>query len=38
MPTLLTLNLPRVAHVAVTNDTLMVDLEDGRAVSVPIGW
>jgi hypothetical protein len=24
--------------VAVTDDTLSVDLEDGRTVSVPIGW
>jgi hypothetical protein len=24
--------------VAVTEDTLSVDLEDGRTISVPIGW
>ncbi|HEX9840279.1 MAG TPA: DUF2442 domain-containing protein [Anaerolineales bacterium] len=33
-----TLNLPRVINVSVTDDTLTVDLEDGRTVSVPIGW
>lgn len=30
--------LARVLNVAVTDDTLSVDLEDGRTVSVPIGW
>jgi hypothetical protein len=30
--------LPRVLSVTVTDDTLSVDLEDGRSVSVPIGW
>jgi len=29
---------PRVANVTVTEDTLSVDLEDGRTISVPIGW
>jgi hypothetical protein len=33
-----TLNLPRAVRVSVTDDTLSVDLEDGRTVSVPIGW
>ena len=28
----------RVLNVTVTDDTLCVDLEDGRTVSVPIGW
>lgn len=28
----------RVLKVEVTDDTLSIDLEDGRAVSVPIGW
>ncbi|HXU39242.1 MAG TPA: DUF2442 domain-containing protein [Blastocatellia bacterium] len=28
----------RVLSVDVTDDTLSVDLEDGRSVSVPIGW
>ena len=32
------LNLPRVVSVSVTDDTLSVDLEDGRTVFVPIGW
>ncbi|MBM3333254.1 DUF2442 domain-containing protein [Candidatus Sumerlaeota bacterium] len=35
---LATLALSRVVNVAVTDDTLSVDLEDGRTVSVPIGW
>src|SRR5258708_30539578 len=30
--------LSRVLNVEVTDDTLSVDLEDGRTVSVPIGW
>jgi hypothetical protein len=33
-----TLALPRVTNVKVTDDTLTVDLEDGRTISVPIGW
>jgi hypothetical protein len=33
-----TLTLPRVVNVTVTDDTLSVDLEDGRTVAVPIGW
>lgn len=33
-----TLVLPRVTQVSVTDDTLSVDLEDGRTISVPIGW
>ncbi len=30
--------LSRAVSVAVTDDTLSVDLEDGRTISVPIGW
>lgn len=33
-----TLALPRVTQVTVTDDTLSVDLEDGRTIAVPIGW
>ena len=33
-----TLTLPRVVNVTVTDDTLAVDLEDGRTIAVPIGW
>ena len=33
-----TISLPRAVNVSVTDDTLSVDLEDGRTVSVPIGW
>jgi len=29
---------PRITEVSVTDDTLSVDLEDGRTISVPIGW
>ena len=29
---------PSVEHVDVTEDSLTVDLADGRTVSVPIGW
>ena len=32
------LTLPRVVSVMVTDDTLSVDLEDGRTIAVPIGW
>jgi hypothetical protein len=32
-----TLTLPRVVSVTVTDDTLAVDLEDGRTIAVPIG-
>ena len=30
--------LSKIINVAVTDDTLSVDLEDGRTISVPIGW
>ena len=33
-----TLSLPRAIDVTVTEDTLSVDLEDGRTIAVPIGW
>ncbi len=33
-----TLALPRITAVRVSDDTLTVDLEDGRTLSVPIGW
>ena len=33
-----TLSLPRIVGVTVTDDTLSVDLEDGRTISVPVGW
>ena len=28
----------KIINVVVTDDTLSVDLEDGRTVAVPIGW
>lgn len=30
--------LPKIVNVTVTDDTLSADLEDGRSISVPIGW
>ena len=30
--------LPRIISVTVTDDTVSVDLEDGRTMAVPIGW
>jgi len=33
-----TLALPRIVAVSVTDDKLAVDLEDGRTISVPIVW
>ena len=33
-----TLTLIRITNVTVTDDTLAVDLEDGRTISIPIGW
>ena len=32
------IKLSRVIDVSVSDDTLAVDLEDGRTISVPIGW
>ena len=29
---------PKAVHVTVTDDTLSVDLADGRTIAVPIGW
>ncbi|CAG0952987.1 hypothetical protein ANRL2_00240 [Anaerolineae bacterium] len=33
-----TFALPRAINVTIDDDTLSVDLEDGRIISVPIGW
>ena len=33
-----TLALPKVVNVIINDDNLSVDLEDGRTISVPIGW
>lgn len=35
---MVTFTLPRMIKAIVTDDTLSVDLEDGRTVLVPIGW
>jgi len=32
------LTLIRINNVTVTDDTLSVDLEDGRTIAIPIGW
>ncbi len=29
---------PRIVDVIITDDTLSADLEDGRTISVPLGW
>ncbi|WP_420643269.1 DUF2442 domain-containing protein [Candidatus Leptofilum sp.] len=29
---------PKAVEVKISDDTLTVDLEDGRTISVPIGW
>jgi hypothetical protein len=34
----LTLTLARISQVIITDETLSVDLEDGRTIAVPIGW
>ena len=36
--TVLTMAPPRAVNVVATDDTLTVDLEDGRSISVPISW
>src|SRR6266498_3182331 len=33
-----TLNLARITRKTISEDTLSVDLEDGRTIAVPIGW
>lgn len=33
-----TLTLVKIIAVMIDNDTLTVDLEDGRTIAVPIGW
>lgn len=33
-----TLTLIKIISVTVTDDTLSVDLEDGRTIAIPIGW
>ncbi len=32
------LEVPVAVHVSVTDDTLSVDLRDGRSLSVPLAW
>jgi hypothetical protein len=32
------IKIPEALNVTVTNDTLSVDLNDGRSISVPIAW
>ena len=38
MPSATVESSPRAINVIITDDTLSVDLEDGRTISVPIGW
>ena len=32
------IQIPNVQNVTVTEDTLSVELSDGRSISVPLGW
>jgi hypothetical protein len=32
------IDVPLAQHVTVTDDTLCVDLSDGRSISVPLAW
>lgn len=32
------LEIPKAQKVAITDDTLTVDLSDGRTISVPLAW
>ena len=32
------IRIPEALNVAITDDTLRVDLSDGRSISVPIAW
>jgi hypothetical protein len=32
------ISIPAATHVTVTDDTLTVDLGDGRSISVPLAW
>jgi len=34
----ITPTLIKIIHVAITDDTLSIDLEDGRSIEIPIGW
>jgi len=38
IPSAAALAISRIVHVTVTDDTLSVDLEDGRTIALPIGW
>ena len=35
---MVTVVLPKILKVQVTDDSLIVDLEDGRTISVPLSW
>ena len=32
------IQIPNIQNVTVTEDTLSVELSDGRSISVPLGW
>jgi hypothetical protein len=34
----ISIEIPSVADVSITDDTLTVDLDDGRTLSVPLAW
>jgi len=35
---IITLSIPKIIAVHITDDTLSVDIEDGRTISVPLSW
>lgn len=35
---MIALTFPRAINVIITDDTLSVDLDDGRTISIPIAW
>ena len=32
------IEVPMITHAEITEDTISVDLSDGRTISVPLGW
>ena len=32
------LEIPKIQNLIITEDTLSIDLSDGRTISVPLGW
>lgn len=38
LTSMIELEVPAVLHVTANDDTLTVDLDDGRSISVPLAW